>query len=78
MKECKLYHLHGRYYLICWDNELNFSVTYKKKGDLLINVEDASDTIRFDEVMTCHAQTDPAVDRICRYNDSIDGEEPEY
>lgn len=77
MKECKLYHLHGRYYLICWDNELNFNVTYKKRGDLLINVEDESDTIRFDEVMTCRTQTDPALDRACWYNDSMGDEEQE-
>ncbi len=74
MKECELYHLHGRYYLICWDHELGFNVTYKKKGDLLINVEDETDAIRFSDVMTCKRQQDPAVGAECWYDDTIEQE----
>lgn len=73
MKECKLYHLHGRYYLVCWDNDLNIRVTYKKKGDRLVNIEDETDSVRFDEVVACRTQPG-TTEKECWYEGPIEGE----
>ena len=67
MKECKLYHLHGRYYLICWDEDLDLRITYKKRGDWLVNIEDETDAIRFDDVVDCTRSPEPGAGEKCRY-----------
>ncbi|MFZ7128033.1 MAG: hypothetical protein ACOWWM_17885 [Desulfobacterales bacterium] len=67
MNECKLYHLHGRYYLVCWDNDLNLRVTYKRRGDWLVNIEDETDAIKFEDVVACREKRRPGDERACWY-----------